>query len=225
MSETEVLCFDVYGSTHDQHSIVETLAEVADVSIDVAEEMSELWVEHQIDYSMEVTLMDEYESWWSLTERAFEWVLEYYGIDLSEAERETVMDAYERLALYEGIEPFERLAAAGHELYILSDGNPEMLATLAENSGFEAVLDGIVSVEDVGKFKPAPEVYRNVENYVDRPAEECTMVATHTFDVAGAKHAGLDGVLVNRHRVPPHRLGYEPDLVVPSYAALADEIA
>jgi 2-haloacid dehalogenase len=225
MSETEVLCFDVYGSTHDQHSIVETLAEVADVSIDVAEAMSELWVQHQIDYSMEVTLMDEYESWWSLTERAFEWVLEYYGIDLSRGERETVMDAYEHLELYEGIEPFERLAAAGHELYVLSDGTSEMLATLAENSGFDAVLDGIVSVEEVGKFKPAPEVYRNIGNYVDRSAEECTMVATHTFDVAGAKRAGLDGVLVNRHRVPPHRLGYEPDLVVPSYAVLADAIA
>jgi 2-haloacid dehalogenase len=78
---TEVLCFDVCGSTHDQHSIVETLAEVADVSIDVAGEMSDLWIEHQIDYSMEVTLMDEYESWWSLTERALEWVLDYYGID------------------------------------------------------------------------------------------------------------------------------------------------
>lgn len=225
MSDGEVLCFDVYGSTHNQHSIVETLAEVADVSLAVAEEVSELWVEHQIDYSMEVTLMGEYESWWSLTERAFEWVLEYYGIDLTAAEREEVMNAYEHLEFYEGIEPFERLADAGHELYILSDGNPEMLATLAANSGFDEVVDGIVSVEEVGKFKPAPEVYRSIGNHVERPAEECTMVATHTFDVAGAKNAGLDGILINRHRVPEHRLGFEPNLVVPSYAALAEEIA
>jgi 2-haloacid dehalogenase len=42
MSEPEVLCFDVYGSTHDQHSIVETLAAVSDVSLAVAEKMSEL---------------------------------------------------------------------------------------------------------------------------------------------------------------------------------------
>jgi hypothetical protein len=60
MAETEVLCFDVYGSTHNQHSIVETLADVADVSLGVAEEMSELWVEHQIDYSMEVTSSPPY---------------------------------------------------------------------------------------------------------------------------------------------------------------------
>jgi 2-haloacid dehalogenase len=225
MAESEVLCFDVYGSTHDQHSIVETLAAVADVSLAVAEEMSELWVEHQIDYSMEVTLMNAYESWWSLTERALEWVLEYYGVDLTAGEREEVMNAYEHLEFYEGIEPFERLADAGHELYILSDGNPEMLETLAANSGFDAVLDGIVSVAEVGRFKPAPEVYRSIGDYVDRPAEECTMVATHTFDVAGGKNAGLDGILINRHRVPAHRLGFDPDLVVPSYAALADEIA
>ena len=62
MVETEALCFEVYGSTHNQHSIVETLADVADVSLGVAEAMSELRVEHRIDYSVEVTLMDAYES-------------------------------------------------------------------------------------------------------------------------------------------------------------------
>ena len=135
------------------------------------------------------------------------------------------MSTYGHLELYNGIEPFERLTDAAHDLYLLSDGTPEMPETLAENSGFDAVIDGMVSVAEVSKFKPASEVYHRIGTYVDRPAEECTMIATHTLDVAGAKNAGLDGILINRHRVPEHRLGFEPDLVVPSYAALAGKIS
>lgn len=222
---SEVLCFDVYGSTHNQHSVVDTLVEVTGLSAPVARELSELWVDLQISYSMEVTLIGEYVSWWELTVESLEYALAYYGLELTEAERQRVMDAYEQLEPYEDLDHFGTLRDAGHELYVLSDGNLEMLETLAANTGFDEYLDGIVSVDDVEVFKPHPAVYENIENYVDRSVEECTMVATHTFDVAGAKAAGMNTILVNRFDVPPTRLGRTPDLVVDSYAELASELS
>lgn len=222
---SEVLCFDIYGSVHNQHSITDTLQEVTGLPTPVVQEMSEMWVDHQISYSLEVTLMGEYRTWWDLTVEALDYVLEYYGVEVTADERDRIMAAYEHLEPYEDWDEFARLRDAGHELYVLSDGNPEMLETLADNTGFSRYLDGIVSVDDVEKYKPHPDVYRNVENYVDRPVEECTMVATHTFDVAGAQSAGMKTALVNRFGVPPTRLGYVPDLEVESYAELAAELA
>lgn len=221
---SEVLCFDVYGSVHDQHSIVDALQDVTGLPQSVAREMSEMWVDHQISYSLEVTLMGEYETWWELTTEALDYVLAYHGVEATDAERQQLMDAYAHLEPYEDWAPFERLRAAGHELYILSDGNPEMLQNLADNTGFSDYLDGIVSVDEIQKYKPHPDVYRNIENFADRSVKECTMVATHTFDVAGAQAAGMKTALVNRFNVPPTRLGHTPDLVVDSYAALADEL-
>lgn len=218
----ETLCFDIYGSVHNQHSIVDTLKEVTGLPSPVMEEMSKMWVDHQISYSLEVTLMDEYRTWWDLTVESLEYVLDYYNVEVTDEERERIMDAYSHLEPYEDWDEFAELREAGHELYILSDGNPEMLKELAENSGFSKYLDGIVSVHELEKYKPHPDVYHNIENYAERPVEECTMVATHTFDIAGAQSAGMKTVLVNRFGVPDTRLGHTPDLVVDSYAELAE---
>lgn len=223
MSET--LCFDVYGSIHNQHSIVNKLQEVTGVSQPVAREMSEMWVDHQISYSLEVTLMNEYQTWWDLTVHALNYVLEYYNIEVTEAERNRIMGAYEHLEPYEDWDEFAKLREAGHELYILSDGNPEMLQTLADNTGFSQYLDGIVSVHDEKKYKPHPDVYKNIESYAEQPVEDCTMVATHTFDIAGAQAAGMKTALVNRFNVPSTRLGHTPDLEVESYAELAEVLS
>jgi 2-haloacid dehalogenase len=222
---SEVLCFDVYGSVHNQHSITDTLQEVTDLPTDVVNEMSVMWVDHQITYSIELTLMGEYETWWDITEYALEYVLEYYGADVTDEEQSKIMAQYEHLEPYEDWREFARLRDSGHELYILSDGNPDMLRTLSDNTGFTQYLDGIVSVDDVKKYKPHPDVYKNIENYVDRPVDECTMVATHMFDVVGAQAAGMKTALINRFNEPTIRLGRSPDLVVDSYAELADELA
>lgn len=222
---TEVLCFDVYGSTHNQHSITDTLEDVTGLPSPIVQEMSEMWVDHQISYSMEVTLMRDYRSWWELTIESLDYVLDYYGVDLTDEEYQRVMEAYKQLEPYEDLANFEQLRDAGHELYILSDGNQDMLDELATNTGFDEYLSGIVSVEDVEVFKPHPKAYENIENYTGRSLEDCTMVAIHTFDVAGAQAAGMKTILVNRFNVPVTRLSHTPDMVVDSYAELATELS
>ncbi|MFB6302908.1 MAG: haloacid dehalogenase type II [Haloferacaceae archaeon] len=223
----EALCFDVYGSTHDQYSepVIDALEEEAGTPTPIAEEMAEMWVQHQLRYSFEVTLMDEYDTWWNLTDAALDYVLDYYGVDATDETRATIMETYEHLEPYESWDPFDRLREAGYDLYILSDGNPEMLETLAANTGMDAYLDGIVSAHEVRAFKPAPEVYANMLNHVDREIDECRMVATHLFDAAGAANAGMKTAFVDRYNVPARRIGFEPDLAVPTYERLADELA
>jgi 2-haloacid dehalogenase len=223
---TEALCFDVYGSTHDQHSapVIRALEDEAGVPTPVAEEMAEMWVEHELRYSLEVTLMDAYDTWWSLTEAALEYVLDYYGVDATDDVVAEVMGAYEHLEPHESWDALERLRDAGYGLYVLSDGDPGMLETLVANTGMDAHLDGVVSVHEVGAFKPAPEVYTNVLDHVDCDIGDCTMVATHLFDLAGAANAGMRTAFVDRYNVPGRRLDFEPDLTVPTYERLADEL-
>ncbi|WP_169802667.1 HAD hydrolase-like protein [Halalkalicoccus paucihalophilus] len=74
-------------------------------------------------------------------------------------------------------------------------------------------------------FKLHSKAYENIENYTDCSLEDCTMVATHTFDVAGAQAAGMKTILVNRFNVPATRLSHTPDMVVDSYAKLATKLS
>lgn len=218
----EALCFDVYGSTHDQHSTpVHRLQRVTGVSQPVAERVSQLWAREQLRYSFEVTMMDRYETWWSLADQALEYALDYSGLELSEEERETILEAYQHLEPYEDWGPFEHLSN-DYDLYVLSDGNPEMLATLVANTGFEEYLDGIVSAHEVRAYKPRPEVYGQMDDHIEGGVSDCLMVATHHFDVAGAMNAGMGAAFVNRFGEPTRRLGVDPNRIVSSYAELAD---
>lgn len=220
----EALCFDVYGSTHNQHSTpVERIREVTGVPDPVAEHVSRRWAAEQLRYSFEVTMMGEYETWWTLAERALRHALAYHGLEVTSEELETILEAYQHLEPYEAWAPFERLAAE-YDLYILSDGNPEMLETLASNTGFDDYLTGVVSAHGVRAYKPRPEVYEQLAAVVDGELSDCGMVATHQFDVAGATNAGMEGLFVNRFGEPTGRLGFEPDLTVGSYAELADAL-
>lgn len=221
---SEALCFDVYGSTHDQHSTpVRRLQSVTGVSRAVAEQISRLWADEQLRASFEVTLMDDYRTWWTLAEQALSYALATHGLEVTDDERTRILDGYRHLEPYEDWAPFERLAES-HDLYILSDGNPRMLETLAANTGFDAHLDGVVSADAVEAFKPHPAVYTQMADHVDGGVDDCTMVATHHFDLVGAKQAGMDVAHVNRFGEPTERLGETPDLVVDSYAGLADEL-
>lgn len=218
---TEAICFDVYGSTHDQHSTpVRRIEAVTGVAEPVAECVSELWATEQLRYSFEVTMMDRYETWWTLADWALEYALDNYGLAVAKPGREEILDAYRHLEPYEDWTPFERLASE-FDLYILSDGNPEMLETLAENTDFDQYLSGIMSAHDVGVYKPRPEVYRQMRDHLTGDLSDCQLVATHHFDVAGAINAGLQGTFLNRFGEPTNRLGVEPTHTVNSYSDLA----
>lgn len=223
----EVLCFDVYGSTHNQYSepVLDALAAETGVSIPVADDIAREWIQRELRYTFEVTLMDAYDTAWNLTEAALSYTLESYGLDADEETTAAIMAAYEHLEPFESWDPLDRLQAAGHDLYILSNGDPEMLETLATNTGMDEHLDGIVSAQEVRAYKPSPEVYTNIQSHVDREIEECRMVATHLFDLAGAANAGMQTAFVDRYDVPARRLDFEPDLTVPTYEQLADELA
>lgn len=221
---TEALCFDVYGSTHNQHSTpVRRLMDVVGIPERVARDVSERWAQVQLRYSLEVTMMDSYEMWWTLADRALQFALDYHGLEVSGAEHEEILDAYRHLEPYEDWAPFERLAAE-YDLYILSDGNPQMLETLARNTGFNDYLSGIVSVHQTRAYKPRPEVYELMEQHVAGGLADCIMVATHQFDIVGAMQAGMAGAFVNRFGEPANRLGFYPDWTVDSYAELADTL-
>jgi 2-haloacid dehalogenase len=76
----------------------------------------------------------------------------------------------------------------GCKLAILSNGSMAMLTTLAKNSGLDAFLDAIISVDGARKFKPHPDCYALVEKTLGLKKDEVMFVSSNSFDVAGAKH-------------------------------------
>lgn len=224
---TEALCFDMYGTLCDTSSVTAALADELTIEGRMVDDIDELWRQKQLQYSYQLALMEgAYETFWNVTDHALDYALAYYDVDADRDERDVILDAYNHLNPFS--DTLDALAAfqdAGFEVTVLSNGNPEMLETLAANTGIDEHVDDMISAHEVETFKPNPRVYRNAADRLDRDVGDCRLVSSNAWDVAGASWAGMATAWVDRYDEPFERIGGDPDLIVDSLADLADELA
>ena len=222
----EALCFDMYGTLCDTSSVTETLGDVLGATADLVGAIDRLWRRKQLQYSYHRGQMQAYEPFWEVTGDALTYALDFYEVEADPEERRRILAAYEHLEPFDGaVAALEELVDRGHTCVVLSNGNPEMLETLADNAGLAPVLEDLLSADEVGTFKPGPAVYENAADRLDRAVGECRLVSSNAWDVAGASNAGMATAWVNRNREPRERLGEEADLEVRTLSALPKALA
>jgi len=223
---SETLCFDMYGTLCDTSSVTETLAAELDAPRTLVAQLDETWRAKQLQYSYQAALMDGYRPFWDVTDDALAFALAQWGLDVDDATHERILESYERLDPYpDAVETLTRLSEAGHTVTVLSNGNPEMLETLADNAGLTPRLDDVISADAASTFKPNPAVYENAAAHTDTEIGDCRLVSGNAWDVAGAESAGMRTAWVNRANDPFERLGVAPTLTVTGLADVADELA
>jgi 2-haloacid dehalogenase len=137
-----------------------------------------------------------------------------------------VLAGMAELSLHEDVRPgLERLDRAGIRLVALTNGSADTTRQLLERGGVASHVERCLSVEEVHRWKPAPEPYRMAAERCGVEAEEMMLVAVHPWDVHGAKRAGLRAAWINRDGAsyPEHLI--PPDLSCPGFDALADALA
>lgn len=106
------------------------------------------------------------------------------------------------------IPALQRLQDAGFRLAALSNNPLPVLEEQLGNAGITPYFAEIISVDEAGALKPAPEVYHYALQRLDLAATQVWMVAAHGWDIAGATRAGLRGAFVAR-------AGQHPDPLAP----------
>jgi len=216
-TDVKVCVFDAYGTLFDVHSPVGRTAAVLG---DKAPAVSRTWREKQLQYTWLRSLMRIHADFWQVTGEALDFALELHGID-DAVVRDQLMQAYLTLDAYGDVAPaLAKLNAAGLKTAILSNGSPKMLAAAVASAGMDGDLDAVLSVEDVGIYKPDPRVYRMaVDRFAVAPREVC-FVSTNGWDAAGAAHFGFQVVWMNRFGQISERLPGEPRAVIEALDAL-----
>jgi 2-haloacid dehalogenase len=220
--------FDAYGTLFDVGAATRR-ASAAPGRERLAEreaEVSRLWREKQIGYSWWRAVTGDYTGFWQVTQDALDHALAATGLDGDAALRDALLTLYWELAAYPEVPAvLAALRAADRRTAILSNGSPDMLAAAIEAAGLADTLDHVLSVDEVGTFKPDPRVYAMVEHHLGTPPAEVLFVSANGWDAAAAAGYGFPTAWVNRAGAPrerlPHAPGHEvPDLTpVPGLAA------
>jgi 2-haloacid dehalogenase len=194
--------FDAYGTLFDVHSAV---ARLGDRVGERADALSQLWRGKQLEYTWLRALMGRHADFWQVTGDALDYALGRTGVDATL--REPLMQAYLALEPYPEVpDALRRLRAGVLKTAILSNGEPKMLRAAARSAGIAELLDAILSVEEVGIFKPHPKVYQLALDRLAVRADQIAFQSSNAWDVSGAAAFGLRAVWINRLGMPSERL-------------------
>lgn len=96
------------------------------------------------------------------------------------------------------LEGVQRLSAADLGMIALTNGSTDVANAQIKNAGLDQLLDRVISVDEVGKFKPDQAPYRHAAEVMGVAIDEMVLVAAHDWDCAGAMAAGAQAVFVKR---------------------------
>jgi 2-haloacid dehalogenase len=154
--------------------------------------------------------------------QSLHYTLERAGIEHTDDEVAGLVAQIERLRPFpDVVDALTEIKSHGPRLVILSNGDPDMLASGVPYSGTAHLWDRVISVAEAGSFKPHAGTYGTASRLVGLRPEEILFVANHAFDCVGAKAARMKTAFVNRRKRPFGNTRYEPDLIAEDFAHLA----
>ena len=209
--------FDAYGTLFDFASAARGSP---DVPPEAAERLSALWRDKQLTYSWLRAAQHRHADFLQVTADALDFALETLGLETT-GRRERLLDLYLRLAAFPEVpQALARVRAAGLKTAILSNGTPAMLAAAVGAAGLGPLFDAVLSVEEVGAFKPDPRVYQLAVDRLGTPAASIAFVSSNGWDAHAASAFGMQVVWCNRYGQRRERLPGAPDREITTLAAL-----
>jgi 2-haloacid dehalogenase len=217
----QTVTVDSYGTLVDPSAAGSALAD----RVEDPGPISNLWRSQSLLYTMVGNFIDSYQPFYEMNRDALAYALEANGVDLSETEIDDVLSVYHELDVFEDVrDGIERIQSGGYPVYVLSNGNPEMLASMVDHADLGDLVEDSISADEIRTFKPAAEIYRHAAARTGTPIDRVLHVSGPTFDVQGAIHAGMQGCWMDRGVGPWGDFDGDPDLRVESFHELADEL-
>ncbi len=231
MEKPRAVLFDAYGTLFDVYSV--SLA-AEQWFPGRGKQLAQVWRDKQIEYSRLLTTCNHgahYEPFWSVTEKALRYAIEFIAynahsmpansqsgskndaLDQHQASS-TLMDEYRHLTAYpENREVLSELKRRGIVTGILSNGDPAMLDVAVKSAGLQDVLDHVISVDSIRKYKTHPDAYALGSNATGLQPKQMLFVSSNGWDALAATWYGYRTLWVNRNNLPQEEIGPAPERV------------
>jgi 2-haloacid dehalogenase len=196
----QAVVFDAYGTLFDVQSPV---AKLATELGDKAQALGALWRQKQLEYTWLRSLTGVHADFWHVTRDALDYALKDLAITETGLADE-LMASYLKLDVFpEVAEALNTLRQRGKRLAILSNGSPSMLDAVVRHASLDKLFEHVLSVEEVGVYKPSRRVYRlAMQKFHIQDAPSICFVSANTWDAQSAAQFGFQVVRIAR--VPKH---------------------
>jgi 2-haloacid dehalogenase len=156
----------------------------------------EAWYTRTLRDGMALSATGDYVSFSEVAEAALRGLTHY---TISDEQVASVMAGFGDLPAFpDALPAVTRLAEAGLRVACLTNGSAYLASSFVNRTGLGSLVDRVISVEEVYRWKPAGVVYLYAASVMDVPPDRMALVAAHDWDCHGAKRAGLTTGWVSR---------------------------
>ena len=212
MEKPRAVLFDAYGTLFDVYS-VGLLAE--QLFPGQGQALGVLWRDKQIEYTRLVTTSNDglhYRPFWELTRAGLRYACKRLALDLTPEREERLMNQYRHLSAFpENREVLKALKDQGVVTGILSNGDPAMLAVAVRSAGLHDLLDHVLSVDGIRKYKTHPDAYQLGVQATGLAPRQIAFVSCNSWDALAATWYGYRTLWVNRYQLPFEQLDTQPE--------------
>jgi 2-haloacid dehalogenase len=191
MARPAAVAFDVIGTLMDLEPLRVQLTDIGQPP-----HLLEQWYARTIRDGMALSATGDYADFPDVAASALR---EITGYAVTDAQVAKMLSGISSLSAFpDALPACERLHAAGIRVALLTNGAPRPATAFVSRSGLEPYVDRVISIREVQRWKPWAIVYRYAAEVLGVDPANLALVAAHSWDVHGAKRAGLRTAYVNR---------------------------
>jgi 2-haloacid dehalogenase len=189
--------------------------------------MVDEWFGETILYSEAATLTNTFAPFGQLGAGVLRMIGRIHNVSISEADVTELSKGLASLPPHPDVpDSLRKLKAAGYRLVTLTDSAATPGRGPLQAAGLADLFEQHFTAETVRRYKPARETYQMVAQAARTQLSELCMIASHPWDLIGARSAGCSAALIERAGVAPllvHGLK-QPEIIAPTLAEIASQL-
>lgn len=210
--------FDVFGTLCNPNHLAPAFTPWSDQPLTLVQR----WRHVQVEYLLRRSAMDRYVDFERLTAQALTTTLAEAHIHIPTATQRALCQQWRTLPLDpQALAAIHHLKQHGWRCFVWSNATSATLHDFCTLHELDQLLDGIVSVDGIKRYKPHPEVYHYFAQVAAAPRHDCWLLSRNAWDAIGAVHAGLHSLWIRDPHQPAESWEIAPDATVTDLATAA----
>jgi 2-haloacid dehalogenase len=149
----------------------------------------EAWYTRTLRDGMALSATGDFAPFTDVAEAALHGITSY---SISDEQVAHVMAGFSDLPAFpDALPAMTALTEAGMRVACLTNGSAYLTSSFVNRAGLGSLVDRVVTVGEVYRWKPSKMVYLYAAEVLDVPPARLALVAAHDWDCHGAKRAGL----------------------------------
>lgn len=183
------------------------------------------WFTKLLKTSMVMGSKKEYKNFEELAGIVLEDLFCEAGKPLSKNEKINILNSFKNMNAFEDVcESLKELKDNNLRVVAVSNSSISMMKEQLTNANIIKYFDSYYSVDSVARYKPFEEIYKFAASEELLEVSEIIMVASHDWDLYGAKKVGMQTAYINRKNSIFYPCYLEPDIADDNMVKLAKKI-